>query len=116
MGIARLSTNWLVARLATVYVETIRNVPLLLQLFVWYFAVLKTLPPPRQSLELPGGAFLNLRGLYLPAPVPQPGFDAVLARARGRHRRRRSPSPIWARRRQQLTGAAVSAAASPRWV
>ena len=51
MGIARLSTNWLVARLATVYVETIRNVPLLLQLFVWYFAVLKTLPPPRQSLR-----------------------------------------------------------------
>ena len=93
MGIARLSTNWLIARLATVYVETIRNVPLLLQLFVWYFAVLKTLPPPRQSLELPGGAFLNLRGplsagagaqarLRLRAPGPRvrhPGRD------RGRH-------------------------------
>ncbi len=78
MGIARLSSNWLVARLATVYVETIRNVPLLLQLFVWYFAVLKTLPPPRQSLELPLGAHLNLRGLYLPEPIPQTGFDFVL--------------------------------------
>src|SRR5215831_13198505 len=79
MGIARLSTNWLIARLATVYVETIRNIPLLLQLFVWYFAVLKTLPPPRQSLELMGGAVLNLRGLYLPEPLPQPGFEIPLA-------------------------------------
>jgi general L-amino acid transport system permease protein len=77
IGISRLSTNWLVARLATVYVETIRNVPLLLQLFFWYFAVLKSLPVPRQSYALPGGGFVNVRGLYLPAPVPQPGFDAV---------------------------------------
>ena len=104
MGIARLSTNWLVARLATVYVETIRNIPLLLQLFVWYFAVLKTLPPPRQSLELPGGASLNLRGLYLPEPIPKTGFDAVLlALAFG------IVATIavawWARRRQLLTGA-----------
>ena len=77
VGIARLSTNWLVARLATVYVEVIRNVPPLLQLFFWYFAVLKSLPGPRQSYTLPGGGFFNVRGLYLPAPVPQPGFDAV---------------------------------------
>jgi general L-amino acid transport system permease protein len=77
LGIARLSTNWLVARLATVYVEVVRNVPLLLQLFFWYFAVLKSLPVPRQSHALVGGAFLNVRGLYLPAPVPGPGFGAV---------------------------------------
>jgi general L-amino acid transport system permease protein len=77
VGIARLSSNWLVARLATVYVETIRNVPLLLQLFFWYFAVLKSLPPPRQSHALIGGAFLNVRGLYLPAPVPEAGFNVV---------------------------------------
>jgi general L-amino acid transport system permease protein len=104
MGIARLSTNWLIGRLATVYVETIRNIPLLLQLFVWYFAVLKTVPPPRQSLELPGGVFLNLRGLYLPEPLPRPGFSLVLlalligvvaAIA----------VAFWARRRQLLTGA-----------
>ena len=88
MGIARLSSNWLIARLATVYVETIRNVPLLLQLFVWYFAVLKTVPSPRQSLELPGGVFLNLRGLYLPAPVPKPGFDCRARGARDRRVRR----------------------------
>jgi general L-amino acid transport system permease protein len=77
IGIARLSTNWLVARLATVYVEVVRNVPLLLQLFFWYFAVLKSLPVPRQSYVLPIGGFLNVRGLYLPSPVPQPGFDVV---------------------------------------
>src|SRR5262245_1769728 len=62
IGIARLSSNWLIARLATVYVEAIRNVPLLLQLFFWYFAVLKALPPPRQSLPIPGGGFLNVGG------------------------------------------------------
>jgi general L-amino acid transport system permease protein len=77
IGISRLSTNWLVARLATVYVEVIRNVPLLLQLFFWYFAVLKSLPGPRQSLQLPLGVFLNVRGLYMPEPVPQEGFSGV---------------------------------------
>ncbi len=78
MGIARLSSNWLIARLATVYVETARNIPLLLQLFVWYFAVLKNLPAPRQSVALPGGAFLNVRGLFLPAPQALPGFGWVM--------------------------------------
>jgi general L-amino acid transport system permease protein len=103
IGIARLSSNWLIARLATVYVETLRNIPLLLQLFFWYYAVLKSLPPPRQSYALPGGFFLNVRGLNVPAPVPEPGFWAVaaafaaglvLAAAIG----------WWARRRQMLTG------------
>jgi general L-amino acid transport system permease protein len=103
IGIARLSSNWLIARLATVYVEVIRNVPLLLQLFFWYFAVLKALPPPRQSLPLPGGGFLNVRGLYLPAPIPEPGFEIVaftillgIAAAVAVY--------VWARRRQNLTG------------
>ena len=104
MGIARLSTNWLIARLATVYVETIRNIPLLLQLFVWYFAVLKSLPPPRQSLELMGGAVLNLRGLYLPEPLPQPGCEAPLA-ALALGVLASIGSAIWAKRRQRLTGA-----------
>src|SRR5262245_29687533 len=104
MGIARLSTNWLIARLATMYIETIRNIPLLLQLFVWYFAVLKSLPPPRQSLQFMGGAVLNLRGLYLPEPVPQPGFDGVLlALALGVLAT--IGIAIWAKRRQRLTGA-----------
>jgi general L-amino acid transport system permease protein len=77
IGIARLSTNWLIARLATIYVEVIRNIPLLLQLFFWYFAVLKSLPAPRQSYQMPGGIFLNVRGLQMPAPVPTPGFGIV---------------------------------------
>ncbi len=77
IGIARLSSNWLVAKLAAAYVEVVRNLPLLLQLFFWYFAVLKSLPGPRQSHALPGGAYLNVRGLYLPAPVPEAGFGIV---------------------------------------
>ena len=79
IGIGRLSSNWLIARLAGAYVETLRNLPLLLQLFFWYFAVLKNLPGPRASISLPAGASLNVRGLYLPAPVPQDGFGYVLA-------------------------------------
>src|SRR5262245_6052425 len=70
IGIARLSKNWLVARLAGGYVEIIRNLPLLLQLLFWYNAVLKALPELRDSLLLPGGGFLNNRGLFLPQPVP----------------------------------------------
>src|SRR5262249_11752254 len=66
IGIARLSRNWLVAHLAGGYVELVRNVPLLLQLLFWYNAVLKALPDLRASLMLPGGAFLNNRGLFLP--------------------------------------------------
>jgi general L-amino acid transport system permease protein len=79
IGLARLSGNWLVSKLATVYVETLRNIPLLLQIFFWYFAILRPLPGPRQSIELLGGtALLNNRGLYLPAPVPKPGFGVLL--------------------------------------
>jgi general L-amino acid transport system permease protein len=65
-SIARLSNNWLVAKIATLYVETIRNVPLLLQLLLWYFGVLKSLPAPRQSLNASDTVFLNVRGLYMP--------------------------------------------------
>ena len=68
VGIARLSRNWLVARLAGGYVELIRNVPLLLQLLFWYNAVLKSLPQLRGSVALPGGGILNNRGLFLPRP------------------------------------------------
>jgi general L-amino acid transport system permease protein len=68
IGIARLSSNWLVAHLAAGYVQVVRNVPLLLQLLFWYNAVLKTLPGFRDSVALWGGGYLNNRGLYLPAP------------------------------------------------
>src|SRR5579871_6432184 len=62
IGIARLSSNWLVAHLAAGYVQLVRNVPLLLQLLFWYNAVLKTLPGFRDSIALWGGGYLNNRG------------------------------------------------------
>ena len=78
IGIARLSRNWLVASLAGFYVELIRNVPLLLQLYFWYNAVLKSLPELRGSVALPGGGVLNNRGLFLPRPEFAPQFSIVL--------------------------------------
>jgi general L-amino acid transport system permease protein len=79
IGLARLSSNWLVARLAGGYVELIRNVPLLLQLLFWYNAVLKSLPQLRGTVTLPGGGLLNNRGLFLPRPEFGPGSGIVLA-------------------------------------
>lgn len=78
VGIARLSKNWLIARVAGGYVEIIRNMPLLLQLLFWYNAVLKALPELRDSLVIPGGAFLNNRGLFVPEPHFKPGFSWVV--------------------------------------
>jgi general L-amino acid transport system permease protein len=79
IGVARLSGNWLVARLATVYVETFRNLPLLLQIFFWYFAVLSAMPQPRQSHALFNLIFLNNRGLYVPKPLLTPDLWLVAA-------------------------------------
>jgi general L-amino acid transport system permease protein len=77
IGIARLSSNWLVAKVASGYVETIRNIPLLLQLLFWYNAVLKALPGFRESFVIPGGIYLNNRGLFLPLPIFGSGFGLV---------------------------------------
>ncbi|HEV7278455.1 MAG TPA: ABC transporter permease subunit [Devosiaceae bacterium] len=77
VGIARLSPNWLIRKTAMVYVEIVRNVPLLLQLFFWYFAVLQAMPSVRDSIYLPLGLVLNLRGLYLPQPIPDDRFWIV---------------------------------------
>jgi general L-amino acid transport system permease protein len=79
IGIGRLSRNWLMARMCGFYVETIRNVPLLLQLLFWYNAVLKALPELRDSHALPGGIFLSNRGLYVPRPIFAESFAFVLA-------------------------------------
>lgn len=68
IGLARLSSNGLVAAVGGLYVEAIRNVPLLLQLLFWYFAILQPLPGPRASLNLGDVVFLNNRGLFLPWP------------------------------------------------
>lgn len=77
VGIARLSPNWLLARLATAYVEIFRNIPLLVQILFWYFAVLQALPSPRNSHSLLEVAFLNVRGVVLPDPQPLVGFAAT---------------------------------------
>ncbi|WP_291674229.1 amino acid ABC transporter permease [Bosea sp. (in: a-proteobacteria)] len=78
VGVARLSSNWIVSKIAMIYVEVIRNIPLLLQLFFWYNAVLKPLPNPRQSIILPAGALLNNRGLYIPDPQFGPGGSLII--------------------------------------
>ena len=66
IGIARLSSNWLVAKLASIYVEVMRNIPLLLQLFFWYALISETLPGPRQALSPMAGVFLSNRGFKIP--------------------------------------------------
>ncbi len=79
LGVARLSQNWIISRLAAVYVETFRNIPLLLQIFFWYHAVLKPLPGPKNSFAFSDAFFLNSRGLYFPGPIPNDTFWIVLA-------------------------------------
>jgi general L-amino acid transport system permease protein len=75
IGIMRLSRNFIIRSFATVYIELLRNLPLLLQLFFWYFAVLRALPSKREKIEIiPDFIAMNITGLYLPAPVAQQGF------------------------------------------
>lgn len=103
VGVARLSHNFVIRQLAAIYVETLRNIPLLLQLLFWYKAVLSVLPSPRRSLEPLSGVYLNNRGLILPEVIREPGSSliflaliAAIAVAMGISR--------WARKRQQETG------------
>ncbi|WP_177193245.1 amino acid ABC transporter permease [Desulfomicrobium apsheronum] len=78
IGIARVSGNWLVAHLAAVYVEVLRNVPLLLTLFFCYSTLLAFLPSPRMSLVPFGDIFINNRGVYVPRPFFQDGMGWVI--------------------------------------
>jgi general L-amino acid transport system permease protein len=102
IGISRLSSNWLLSKVAGGYVETIRNLPLLLQLLFWYNAVLKALPDIRESIVV-GGVYLNNRGLFLPEPIFKSGFGAVaiaaLVGVAGS-----TAFYLWARKRQERTG------------
>ena len=104
MGIARLSSNWLIRKLAQVYVETFRNIPLLLQLFFWWGILRQSAPPPRQAWELLPGVLISNRGLVFPVPTAETAHDWMLlalglgiASAIGVSR--------WSRRRQAVTGA-----------
>lgn len=79
MGVAQVSSNLLIARIAEVYVEILRNVPVLLTLLFIYGVVLAGLPSVRNALELFPGGFLTQRGIYFPQPIALSGFGIVLA-------------------------------------
>jgi general L-amino acid transport system permease protein len=104
VGIARLSSNWLLARLAGAYVELIRNLPLLFQILFWYLAVLGALPGPRQSISIFGEVFISNRGLFIPRPLYDDAFVWVAA-AFALGVVASIAVRVWARRRQEATGA-----------
>jgi len=103
MGLARLSRNWLVSKLAQVYVETFRNIPLALQLFFWWGLLNKLAPGPRQAWQILPGVFVSNRGIAYPMPLANPAYRWVAAAfcvgfiATFGFRR-------WAKRRQAATG------------
>jgi len=78
IGIGRLSSNFLIAKLSQVYIETFRNIPVLLQILFWYNVVLSALPNPRSSMGYLDAIFLNNRGLLLPAPIFESGSIFIL--------------------------------------
>jgi general L-amino acid transport system permease protein len=75
VALGRLSPNWLLARISGGYVELVRNLPLLFQILFWYLAVLAALPNPRQGIALFGSFFLSNRGLVIPKPIGEAGFE-----------------------------------------
>ena len=79
IGLARLSDNWLVSRLALAYIEIFRNIPSLLQIFFWYFVVLRTLPRSNESIEVFNCIFLNNRGLFVPTVSFGQGWVWIVA-------------------------------------
>ena len=110
VGLMRLSHNWLLSTLAAVYIEFVRNIPLLFFVLFWYFGVLAALPTPKESFDFLGVAFLNRRGLSIATPNDLAGFrlallaiavlvvaQMVLARwARGRQTQTGRDFPTWA--------------------
>jgi general L-amino acid transport system permease protein len=75
VALGRLSPNWLLSRISGGYVELIRNLPVLFQILFWYLAVLAALPNPRQSISIFDSFFLSNRGLIIPKPIGEPGFE-----------------------------------------
>lgn len=109
LGIARLSPNWLVRTSAGVYIEIFRNIPPLLQILFWYFAVMLTLPGPRQSLSFLNSFYINSRGLYLPSPTAAPGAGAFLL-ALALAAVGAIVSARWIRQRRERTGQVIALA------
>ncbi len=102
LGIARLSRNWLVSRVANAYIEVMRNVPLLLQLFFWYAIITEVMPGPRQALHPVAGVFISNRGLKLPS-LQGDALDWILA-GLGVAIVLAMLIAHWARKRQDATG------------
>jgi general L-amino acid transport system permease protein len=103
LGIARLSRNWLLASLAGAYVEVVRNIPVLFFVLFWYFAVIATLPGPREAIGIFAVAFLSNRGLTVPTPLATGGFAAA-ALASAIAIAAQIAIAAWARRRRDRTG------------
>ncbi len=78
IGVGRLSNNFLISKLSLIYIETFRNIPVLLQILFWYNVVLSALPSPRSSMAYLDAIFLNNRGLLLPAPIFESGSSFIL--------------------------------------
>jgi len=78
IGVARLSTNWLVSKLATIYVEVMQDIPVLLQLFFWYAIFYETLPSPQQALNPGAGIYMSNRGVAFTIPEAHPAYKYML--------------------------------------
>ena len=78
IGVARLSTNWLVSKLATLYVEVMQDIPVLLQLFFWYAIFYETLPSPQQALNPGAGIYMSNRGVAFTIPEAHPAYKYML--------------------------------------
>lgn len=74
VGIARLSNNWLISKIATVYIEIFRNIPVLIQIIFWYSLIVGSLPAVKDSFSLFDSFFLNQRGINIPSPIYESGF------------------------------------------
>jgi general L-amino acid transport system permease protein len=79
IGVMRLSKNVVISGAATIYVELVRNIPLLLQIFIWYALVLKPLPGPKQALNVADSVFISNRGIIMPHPTFGDGAWVALA-------------------------------------
>jgi general L-amino acid transport system permease protein len=103
VGVARLSNNWLVSKIATIYIETFRNIPLLIQIIFWYSIIVGSLPAVKDSFSLFDSFFLNQRGINIPSPIYESGFVytviAFIIGIVGSFILKK-----WARKRQEATG------------